>query len=210
MRLYFDLDRRRFVSAPGSNDTLSSIEFKLSDSLPIAITCCRSLATVQAAVGATGILGIKDALDYDGDFLASDLEWVLTGTGDTALYTFDLNLNTVPLVALLAAAQLAGKDYVLTMLELQITEGTNITSSNTVIAKIWNDVIKGTEGTPVEMPDAEDWLSARALRYDTEQTLTAPHRAQALSNLGITINSDGVLTLVTADGPFTITLNLVP
>lgn len=210
MRLYFDLDRRRFVSAPGSNDTLSSIEFKLSDSLPIAITCCRSLATVQAAVGATGILGIKDALDYDGDFLAADLEWVLTGTGDTALYTFDLNLNTVPLVALLAAAQLAGKDYVLTMLELQITEGTNITSSNTVIAKIWNDVIKGTEGTPVEMPDAEDWLSARALRYDTEQTLTAPQRAQALSNLGITINSDGVLTLVTADGTFTITLNLVP
>lgn len=70
------------------------------------------------------------------------------------------------------------------------------------------------DGSPPADPPAptniDDILDARALRIDRDQATTAGQKAQGLENLGATVNSDGKLTLVTADGTFSTFLNLEP
>jgi hypothetical protein len=147
MLLYFDLDIAAFVSGPGTRDLLTALSVKRGDSLSLAVQFVSGTTPQELATGATGILGIKVAGDYDGDFIASAGSWTKTGTGTAALYTFTVSLNTTALAALLAGdtAALAAS------LELEYLVGTVRTSSQTIALTIYNDVVKGLEAGAVEV-----------------------------------------------------------
>jgi hypothetical protein len=61
-------------------------------------------------------------------------------------------------------------------------------------------VITGIEGTPLENSGAEVWLSSRAPRIDETQILDIDQQTQLFLNMGLSVNSDGKLTIQIADG----------
>ncbi len=178
MRLLFDLDTRQFITLAGFRDPLTTISFKRGDTVPVAIQFISGGVAGELETGATGCIGLKTA--YDGGFLAVATEWVKSGTGTSAVYTFALNLNTVPLNALLSGTT----PCITALFELEFIQGDVRASSQTLVATIQNDVVKGTEGTPVELPDAWDWLAANrkaAIIRTADQGIPSRSRAQVAS-----------------------------
>ena len=60
-----------------------------------------------------------------------------------------------------------------------------------------------SDGTPQAVADPDDWLTARAVRYDIAQSLSAPQKLQASSNLG----NPGSMKNHAVNGVFTATIN---
>jgi len=179
MLLYFDLDRGRLVTSPGSGDSLAALDFKRGDTLPVILRFIRGLTVVELASGATGSIGLKAVGNFDGSFLAADIGWTKTGTGIATTYTFVLDLNTVALNTALGVGAAADIASLAVNFELEFVESGNTTSSQTVLATVFNDVIRGGEESATTAPSV-------ALRIDeTVQTLTLAQKAQALANLGI-------------------------
>ena len=159
MTLYFDLDAGIFVSGPGTRDRIDSLSFKRGDTCRIDLRFVSGITVQELAVGATGQIGLKESGQYDADFVAAATSWTKTGTGTSTVYSFDLNLATTELNALLGDDGTEGNDEesVALMFELEFVEDGVTTSSPTLTATVYNDVIKGdetgptdiTEGTPV-------------------------------------------------------------
>jgi hypothetical protein len=179
MLLYFDLDKGRLVTSPGSGDGLAQLDFKRGDTLPVILRFTRGLTVTELASGATGSIGIKAVGNFDGSFLAADIGWTKTGTGTDTIYTFVLDLNTVALNTALGVGAAADIASLPVNFELEFVESGNTTSSQTVLGTVFNDVIRGGEEAATTAPSV-------ALRIDeTVQTLTLAQKAQALANLGI-------------------------
>lgn len=153
MKLYVDLDTNQFIEAPGFRNPVNSISFKRGDSTKIEVSFLTGGVTVTELGddSETGVFGLKVVGDYDGDFVASAGTWTKTGTGTTALYTFDLNLATTELNALLGVGPGADVASVTLMAELQWTVGSVVTSSPTLAAVVSNDVVRGSESGPAEI-----------------------------------------------------------
>jgi hypothetical protein len=153
VNLYFDLDTGVFCSAPGSRDTVSSLSFKRGDLVPIALRFVSGITAQELPAEATGQIGIKATGDYDGGFIAATGPWVKSGTGADTVYTFQLDLHTEAINTLLGYGPAEDVPSMQAMLELEY-EATGIrTSSNTVLATIFNDVVRGDEGTPTPPPE---------------------------------------------------------
>jgi hypothetical protein len=179
MLLYFDLDKGRLVTSPGSGDSLAQLDFKRGDTLPVILRFIRGLTVTELAAGATGSIGLKTVGNFDGSFLAADIGWTKTGTSTATIYTFVLDLNTVALNTALGVGAAADVASLPVNFELEFVESGNTTSSQTVLGTVYNDVIRGAEEAATTAPSV-------ALRIDeTVQTLTLAQKAQALANLGI-------------------------
>lgn len=162
MTLYFDLDAGIFVSGPGTRDRIDALSFKRGDTCRIDLRFVSGITVQELAVGATGQIGLKESGQYDADFVAAATSWTKTGTGTSTVYSFDLNLATTELNALLGDDGTDGNDMasVALMFELEFVEDGVTTSSPTLTATVYNDVIKGdetgptdiTEGTPTNIP----------------------------------------------------------
>ena len=150
MNLYFDLDAGFLISSPGNRDLVSAVTFKRGDNVPIALRFVRGTTITELASGATGVIGIKQSNVFDGDFIAFASSWVKTGSAETTVYNLELNLNTAEIDALLGLGEPTDVPSVLTNFELEFVVNGVRTSSNTVVATIQNDIVKGTEGLPAE------------------------------------------------------------
>jgi hypothetical protein len=181
MQLYFDLDLAAFVSGPGTRDLLAGLTVKRGDSLSVVIQFVRGAVAQELASGAEGVLGIKSAGDYDGDFIASATSWTKSGTGTATLYTFTVSLNTTAITTLLAGDTAS----IFASLELEYLVGTVRTSSQTVAVTIHNDVIKGTEAGPVEItggiPVPDAFMVVTGTLNDGHSAITVP----TLSYIGV-------------------------
>jgi len=116
---------------------------------------------VTLASGASIKLMIKEDGEFDADPLAWATGWAEPGDGEYG-YTAAVDFNTVPLNDLLNHDGMEGNDlrWVDTMLEVSFSEGGGAwLSTDTLVARIFNDVVKGTEGAPTEMPEPEEWLN---------------------------------------------------
>jgi hypothetical protein len=184
MLLYFDLDRGRLVSSPGSGDSLSSLDLKRGDTLPVILRFTRGLTVQELSSGATGRIGLKSVGDYDGAYLAADLEWTKSGTGTDTTYTFVLDLNTVAINTALGVGEPADLASIPVNFELEFVESGNTTSSQTVLATLHNDVNRGDEESPANAP------SVALLRDGTVQTLTTEQKAQVHTNLSLVPGTD--------------------
>lgn len=63
-------------------------------------------------------------------------------------------------------------------------------STETLLIKIDNDVIRGDEETPTLLPTPETWLDARALRIDKSLVVSDAERQQHWQNLGVNPYAD--------------------
>ena len=146
MKLFLDLDSRTFLEFQHSSRALQSIVMKRRDRVPLDLQFVQNGNVVELEDGATGQLGIKADNDFSGLFAAFSAQWTKSGTGDAALYRFELNLNTVEIDTLFAGVP---KKRISLMLETEWSESTLLTSSNTLPVTLENDVVRGDEGTPV-------------------------------------------------------------
>ena len=81
-------------------------------------------------------------------------------------YLISVNTNTVALNELLASDGNSSNDvpFVDLMFEVSWTEGVGENTGSTlapVTVRIYNDVIRGGEGTPEELPTPEEWLEGQ-------------------------------------------------
>jgi hypothetical protein len=185
MRIYLDLDSRRLLTTP--TRPLSLLEFKRRDNDSIELQFLRDAVVQQLPAGTTARVGIKPEGDYDAEFLAVTT-LTQSGTGTATVYSGALNLNTTAL----ATAFDSEPDTLSTMLEVEWLTGNVVSSSKTLPATIHNDVIRGDEGDPVEMPvfyttETSDFKATQAQAEagaDNTTWMTPLRTAQAIEALG--------------------------
>lgn len=185
MRIYLDLDSRRLLTTP--TRPLTSLEFKRRDNDSIELQFLRDAAVQELPAGTTARVGIKPAGDYDAEFLAVTT-LTQSGTGAATVYSGALNLHTTAM----ASAFTAEPVMVSAMLEVEWVTGDVVSSSKTLPTTIQNDVIRGDEGDPAELPifytaETSEFKATQAQAEDGADNATwmTPLRtAQAIAALG--------------------------
>lgn len=188
MRLYIDTETNQFVVNPLQRAPIDSVSFKRGDAAQVNIQFTNG-STVLSAVSSRDVkFGIKASGNYDGDYLVFTDDYTMNGND----YVLTPSFNTAGLNTILGSDSLTGNDVasVNTMLEVTWSDdGSSWYSSNTITATINNDVNKGLEGTPVELPSPEDWL---AEQFDYLEAEADPL---------VTLTSDEDATVVTLNVP---------
>jgi hypothetical protein len=187
MRIYIDLDTRRILISPTRPAT--RLEFKRRDNDAFEVQFLRAGAVQELPAGTTARVGLKATNDFAGDFLATDtLE--KSGTGSETIYSGDFNLNTTALEELFPDEPAS----ITAMLEVEWTTGTQVGSSLTLPVTIHNDVIRGDEGEPAELPlfytsETPDFLATQSeAETGTNNTkwMSPLRTAQAIASLAAT------------------------
>jgi hypothetical protein len=186
MRIYIDLDTRRILLSPTRPAT--RLEFKRRDKDALEVQFLRDGNTQELPAGTRARVGLKATDDYAGEFLASDTLIRLGGSKTT--YSGDFNLNTTALEALF----LDEPASITAMIEVEWTTGTQVGSSLTLPVTIHNDVIRGDEGEPAELPlfytsETPDFLATQSeAETGTNNTkwMSPLRTAQAIASLAAT------------------------
>lgn len=175
MRLYLEVNTRKFLVAQGQTAVLNTINFKRRDFDELKIRFLDGKTPVALPENATGQIGFKKQGVFNSPFLAFASSWVLVTTNNVVEYVFDVNLNTE-----LLNQEFATANDVLCMLEISWQYGNNIISSQTIQAKIFNDVIVGGEGAPETMPDMKATLEDALAGTDNSKWMTPLRVKQAI------------------------------
>ena len=144
MRIAIDLETLELRTWAGA--AITELSAKRRDRFAVEVKFVRGGVFTELSSGATGLLGVKALSSFTAAFLASATSWVKTGTGVSAIYTFDLNLNT----SAVATAFTADPNSVAAALEFEWVIGDFRYSSVAMPLNVFNDYIRGDEGVPVE------------------------------------------------------------
>jgi hypothetical protein len=185
MRIYIDIDTRRILTT--ATRPASRLEFKRRDNDAFEVQFLRAGAVQSLPVGTIARVGVKATEDFAGSFLTTDTLSV-TGTGADTVYRGAFNLNTTALEALFPTEPAS----ITAMLEVQWMSGTSVGSSLTLPITIFNDVIRGDEGAPVELPlfytsSTPNFLATQAeaeAGADNTKWMSPLRVAQAIEELG--------------------------
>lgn len=164
MRLYISTDTQSFITEPAFRAPVNSVTFKRGDAAQVNIQFVSGSTALSAISGKQIKFGLKESGDYDGDYLVYKDTYTVSGNDFVLVPSF----NTEALNTLLGHDALSGNVLndvaaVNTMLEVSWSDdGSSWYSTNTIVATVNNDVIKGSEGTPLATPDAQDWLDDRS------------------------------------------------
>jgi hypothetical protein len=150
MRLFLDIDTREFLQSPAFPRAITTLSLKRRDTDLIELQFLRDRTVQELPAGTAIRLGIKPAASYTAEFLATGT-FTKSGTGTATSYLLDLNLNTVPLNTVFEVVT-PEPETLAAMLEIEWASGTNTSSSLTLPIVIANDVIRGDEGDPAELP----------------------------------------------------------
>ena len=179
VRLYFDLGLGKLVGSPGYSSVVSKVAHKRGDGGRIEVLFSRDGVAAEIGTPTEMVYVVKAdfkattdplILANTGDWTLADGVWSAAITGDGAAILTALNG---------AASGVFKGEFTFT------DENGGPTSSQTLAATIYNDVWKGTEGTPLLQPTPDAYVAARALLFDRVQSLTDPQKAQAQANIGI-------------------------
>jgi hypothetical protein len=143
MRVFIDLNSRAFVVSPVLTQRVSELLFTRRDNVPVEVQFVRGGTVVELPGSVSGKMGIKKS--FDGDFLAFASSFTKTGTGADTIYTFGLNLNTTELDAEFPEDD---EEFVTARVEVEYVTDSRVSSTLPCSATIYNDVIRGDEGTP--------------------------------------------------------------
>lgn len=185
MRIYLDLDSRRLLTTP--TRSLTSLEFKRRDNDSIELQFLRDAAVQELPAGTIARVGIKPSGDYDAEFLAVTT-LTQTGTGAATVYSGALNLHTTAMATAFADEPVS----VSAMLEVEWVTGDVVSSSKTLPSTIQNDVIRGDEGEPADLPlfytsETSEFKATQAQAEageDNATWMTPLRTAQAIAALG--------------------------
>ena len=161
MRFYFDLGLGKLVALPGYNGLLTSVEHKRGDAVRLEMQFSRG--GVAEAIDGTlteMIYVVKQSTEDDAVPLLLANVWTLDVA--SGLWVAPLNSSIQELATLLDGVQF--KDLLGEFIFTTTTTGP--TSSQTLQVRVWNDVWKGSEGTPLTLPSSLEWLIARLADLD--------------------------------------------
>jgi hypothetical protein len=192
MRLFLDIDTREFLQSPSFPRALTSLSLKRRDTDSVELQFVRDRVVREFPSTTIVRLGLKADGLYSGQFLSTGV-FTKSGTGTATKYTLGLELNTVALNSAFSAANEPEKFQA--MLEVEWTSGTIVSSSLTLPVTIYNDVIRGDEGTPATLPlfytsstsdfkatqsqaetgtDNNTWMTPLRTKQAVAQTLSEP------------------------------------
>jgi hypothetical protein len=144
MRVYINLDTNEPVVSPVLTQRVTTFYFVRRDIVPVEVQFVRNGAVVELGSGATGAIGLKKT--FSGSFLANDSGWTKSGTGADTIYQFDLNLNTTELNGEYTNDN--DTDSITVKFEISWSVDGTTSSILPTSAVVYNDVIRGTEGSP--------------------------------------------------------------
>jgi len=174
MRIYLDLDSRLILSTP--NRPIRTLEFKRRDNDSLELQFVRGGIVVPVSSGTTVQYGLKPVDQYGAGFFSVG-SFVKTGSGEAALFTASVNLNTVPIAQ---AFDLEPKS-ISAMLEIEARDGDTVNSSITLPVTLHNDVIRGDEATPAAIPDGKATQTEAQAGTDNTKWMTPMRTKQAIT-----------------------------
>jgi hypothetical protein len=185
MRIFLDIDSRRVVTIVTRNTPV--LEFKRRDNDVFEVQFLRSGVAQVFPVGTVVRVGVKAKDDFTGEFLATNTLSAF-GTGSETFYSGELNFNTTALETLFSAEPASAS----AMLEVEWVLGFSVGSSLTIPIIIHNDVIRGDEGEPANLPlfytsGTSDFLATQAeaeAGSDNTKWMSPLRVAQAIEELG--------------------------
>jgi len=181
MQLYIELETLQLVCSPENRRIVTAIQGKRGGAIPITLQFLEAGVPVRLDASTVLTFGAKESYTSGLSVLESGFEQSdipEDGTDDDPTWAGSLDLNTVPLDALLAgdteSTDLVGEFT-------WIADGDAApTTSATFVLRVFNDVVRGDEGTPSELPAPDDdWVA-----HGHAQTLTNDQKAQARTNIG--------------------------
>jgi hypothetical protein len=143
MKLYLDTNSWLLSPAPGGSNTTVILQAKQGTDLAIEIIPSRPLES-----GALGSLIAKPKDDYAASSVSWDLAWENPATSESG-YRFDLSLKTAALGDLFTGSV---KSIPL-MAEITITQGSEVSKTQTFAINVARQVSIGEAGTPADLPD---------------------------------------------------------
>lgn len=185
------------VLAPTATDrngfqlTGAGLTFKRGDSVRLNVVFLDSAnQPITIPDGSVITMAVKPLNEYDSTILYAYQTVTVNGQAAADGYNLDFTLDGLDLYdALRVNAPLeADVASVSGMLELTWTQdgGTTYASTqNEALFIVNNDVIRGNEATPINLPSPESWLNMRAVRYDTPQALSLSQQQRAQQNIGL-------------------------
>jgi hypothetical protein len=182
MRLHWDLTQGYIVRTPKSSTRLHTLEFKRGDAAGLELVFYANSMPVLLQPGHAIRFALKPKGHYDGE----PLVYTATFTENTnaKTYTAEPSFNTAALTGLFASPN--APDRVDLIGEFSLRNGDDThgwQSSQTLQVCVFNDVIRGQEGTPGAATDAQQswqWLLA-SLAPGTNLTLTPNHETRVLT-----------------------------
>ena len=149
MRLYVDVEKGRFVQAPGVGIVQRPFQFKRGDGGLLEIEFIRGLSVVDLGADFAVKFGVKLPGRYDEDPLVFHETFEKVGT----VYVGEPSFNTVALNAALEKDSDPENDVDSVDVILEVTwsidAGLTWLSTDTVRGVIFNDVVRGDETLPV-------------------------------------------------------------
>jgi len=165
MNLYIDIDDRVIIESPQYKVPVTGFNFMRGDQATVTVHFVSAYAALSATTPSRLItFGIKSQGVYgDGPFIVSSDVYTMGSTG----FTFEPNFNTVELNSALNAVDgLSGNDIASVTGNLQVTwsddGGTKWSSTNIVPVTIFNDLISGSEATPVASQTLIEYLQSQS------------------------------------------------
>ena len=166
MKLHVDLETFGLIEAPGFRNPVTTIRFKRGDAAKLEVFFLRN-GTTPETIGNPATLeltfGVKPRGRYDLGYLAESSDWVMpTPNAANPKYECSPSFNTVELNNALGVGTSNELEEITLMGEITWRVGSGEpTSTRTFLVVVENDVIRGTEGTPLALPTPEEWLSAQ-------------------------------------------------
>jgi hypothetical protein len=172
---YFDIGQRAFVRASGSEQLMNQVTGRRGDSIPVSVRI-QSGSTAVTLTDVTEMVFVVKSAVLDGVTLMLADTW----TEDDGVWSAQLAMDTEELETAMDGLE-RGEFFA----EFTFTSALGTITSQVLTFPVTADLWLGIEGTPLSLPTPEEWLDARAVRYDAAQTLTDPQKAQARANIGV-------------------------
>lgn len=170
MKIYFDLDKKQLLPAPGDGGILKLVNFIRGDFEPLEAHFFRAGAEVGSVTNIVAV--IKQLPGVTAISLADCQTWDESGT----TYTGEINLNGDDLNILIGTKLSIGLLFEVTCYQ----DGHGPITAPAIRCIVTNDLWRGTEGTPYSLPSPDDdWLA-----HGHAQALSIASKEQAFANLG--------------------------
>ena len=190
MKLYVDLETLQLIEAPGFRSPITSLRFKRGDAATLEVVFLLNGTTPAALTGtpAEMVFCVKKNLSAESPVLMLAHDWTLDE--ETLIWSSALASDTVAMTNLLG--NLAHIDL-LGELSWTLTGGANTTQ--TVTVRVFNDIWKGTEDTPLVLPTPAEWLEARLETLGLLNLLEGPAPVPSFLTDGFSLRGVAGLTL---------------
>lgn len=175
MRVDINLDEDQWVI---SSDF---VDFKRDSDSALIVRFWEAGVQVQLAAGATGEFAIKRENEYDSEPLVRATAWDLV-EGDDPHYVFSPSFSGVDLAALLGSGDddvSNDEDFLIAHAEIKWLADGKKRRTNTNPVRIWNGIIKDTDGSPdLEPTPSDTWVA-----HGISQTIDSEGQSRARANI---------------------------